>query len=212
MTEEKAEDWLTPAESLAILEPHFGPAARTYVADKLKEGAVRCRAEKRWESEEREMNVILKTMQDAEITVNVDIRPALWRSSRFWSADLDLWRWDLNRFVLTQSKKPVEKTILLGLTFAADDIRKLLPPEGKPKQAKGPGGAPKKLDAWTAFWHVVVGLASSEKIRPNGFPSQAALRKEILDELGDGVLSDETIKPEVRQIWKKFMRLPGEMD
>lgn len=205
MTVQATEEWLTPLEALALVEPHHGAAAKVYLADKLKDGFIRCRATQMWESDRSTVNMAWKNRDKDEIEEDVEVEARVWRSSRFWSEDLDLWRWDDNRFLITERKRPPNRIFLAGLSFAAEDIHNLILDIRHTRAQRGPGGAPKRIDGWTAFWHVVVGLARNDKVQPGRYASQAEFRREILDELGPNGLKEDTIKPEVRRIWKKFM-------
>ena len=212
MTVQATEEWLTPLEALALVEPHHGAAAKVYLADKLKDGFIRCRATQMWESDRSTVNMAWKNRDKDEIEEDVEVEARVWRSSRFWSEDLDLWRWDDNRFLITERKRPPNRIFLAGLSFAAEDVRQLVKGGQAVGARKGRGGRPKQMDAWTAFWHVVVSLARQNRLEPGRFASQSALREEILLELGPRGLKDETIKPEVRRLWDKFMVLPAETD
>lgn len=205
-----AEEWLSPMDALAIVEPHHGATAKSYIADKLKDGFIRCRASEMWESDRSTVSMAWKNRDKDEIEYDVEVEARVWRSSRFWSEDLDLWRWEDNRFLITERKRPPNRIFLTGLSFAAEDVRNLVKGDAQAGARKGVGGRPKQIDAWTAFWHVVVELARENRLQPGQFASQAALREEILLELGPRGLKDDTIKPEVRRLWDKFMTLPSQ--
>ena len=87
-----------------------------------------------------------------------------------------------------------------GVKFAVSDINRILQ-----RRTASKGGAPGKIIEWTSFWHEVIALSQSQRLNESQFPTQASLRKELLEQINEG-LSEKTIKPIVRQIYEKFVK------
>lgn len=70
---------------------------------------------------------------------------------------------------------------------------------------KGVGGAPKRQDAWDAFWMAVVDLAVDERLTASHFSTQKELTDELLEMIGEA-LTERTIKAKVSQVYKRWVR------
>ncbi|RDE05582.1 hypothetical protein [Sphingomonas aracearum] len=62
-------------------------------------------------------------------------------------------------------------------------------------------GRPRDNDAWFRFWCTVVSIAQDDRLNAREQRSQANLRRNIMDRMGDNPMSEETMKPVVRDLW-----------
>lgn len=200
-----ASEWMPASEALQLLKNHFGGpvATKVMLADLLRDGYLSCRAGKVWESSEPSITLAWKNRTDADFETDTNVSPHTWQSSRFWADDIDQWRWPKNRFVITKSKRPADRTIIEGVTLKTQEVHGLLAGLNMgPEKSKG--GRPKKAEEWLQFWFAVIRLAQDNRLNAGEFRSQEALRAELIDRMPAGNLSDDSIKVPVRRIWSEF--------
>jgi hypothetical protein len=195
-------EWVTAPEALNLFEALFldRVAAKSTFADYLRDGQLRARAGRVFESKERKIGAAWKATSDDEPDeVSVSLEPVTWRRSKDWSGDQEDWRWPFGKFSITTSTAPFRRTLIQDVEFFREDVDRILR-----KRVKSAGGAPKRDEDWTRFWHAVIQIAKAGRLTKSSFQSQTELRGEILFEIED-VLKEPSIKPYVSQIWKKFM-------
>ena len=92
----------------------------------------------------------------------------------------------------------------IGLAFDRQQLDKLVPPDACTSISNQPGlrpGSPGKVAEWHRFWLAAMNLLNEGKIE--AFKTQRELRDHLL---ASADLSEEAIKPHVRQIWNSFRR------
>jgi hypothetical protein len=105
--------------------------------------------------------------------------------------------------LLRLNEHPHREIRVVGLTIAESGLAEIVPGLSAPI-VPGAGGAPKKIDDWTALWLALVEIAHEGRLNTTSFQNQAALRAELLLMVGDG-LSDRTIKPVISQVWRRLV-------
>lgn len=138
-------EWISAHAALKMLYPHHGGyyITKLMLAELLKDGELDARVGESWDSKRSTLTTAWGKQDRLNLHTDLDLTHKDWGVSRFWSDDLDNWRWKDNRFVLTQSKSPALRTFLVDVTFRASQISALIP-----SNRKGIGG--RKIDA--AAW------------------------------------------------------------
>lgn len=202
MSEEKR--WTPARAAVAQIKASFGGddwAAQSVIAKRLRDGVLTACADR----------IVSDRFGEASELAGepVQVPDWVWTKSQRWQEDQQGWLWLTGDFTVSNGDEFMgQKYRLFGLHFDADQIDQLAPP-GASVQAvqsdrKGVGGAPKKTEAWDAFWFAVVAIARDQRLTTSQFRSQVELREELLLSINN-TLSDDSIKPVVSQIWRKFV-------
>lgn len=208
-------DWLSASDALNKIVTHRRDQylVKHMLADLLKDGVVRARADRMWTSSKPTLNAAWRARASASAEHDVLLSPLIWQRSRFWLDDLELWRWTRNRFVVTAGLTPPERIILEGVRLRNADLEKVLdtfPSMSTAERART--GRPIKRDKWDMFWMGVVDIAHNQELNLGNFNSQEALRRHLLEGALESEdpdrphLSEESIKPLVRDIWYRFVQ------
>ena len=196
-------DWISASDALKKYERLLGgrAAAKETLAEHLRDGNLRAIAEQKWVSVEPTIKKAWKNEAErAEAENAVELKPALFRSSKRWLTDKADWRWPFDKASITFRTKPMKRHMLAGMKFASADLIKIT---GAPDPRSG--GSPGKKEQWVTFWHGMIDLAQVGRLNHANFPTQRKLRDELLE--GYGVdLSDKSITPATRQIWMKHCK------
>jgi hypothetical protein len=204
-------DWYTPAQALKVLEPKFGAATKSFIADKLNDGFLRAEAALAWDSTNSDIGTawgdrdeIIKT-DEADVQRDVVLEKEFWRDSCQWLVDVQLWRWPEGRFVITRRLKPALRTIFEGLRFSREDI------DGYLIANKRGGGRPPKYGAWAELVKAIVDIDRSTGIDRQKFSKLADFEKRVLDHVGrlninsGDRLDDDTMKRCIAMVWGKLI-------
>lgn len=187
-------------------------SAKQRLADLLKDGRISARAERQWLSKKPSLTDAWRSRSKAKFDTDVAVTRLAWGRSRFWSDDLDMWRWSRNRFVLTAG--PAERLILEGVRLNQRDVELefplATPSEAAPSTRRvGAGGRPPKRDEWHEFWLAVLKRSQNGELSTGFFRTQdallEALHADITKANGTYLLSEATIKPQVRRIWAEYV-------
>ena len=157
-------DWIAASEALEHLYWHHGGWVGTkfLLAELLKDGKLQARAARLWTSDAPSIDLAWKSRGDAEAKENVEVAPSVWRRSQYWLEDVINWRWPDNRFLLTRTKKPAERTFVEGVTFRTAQVAELLPA----KSRKGIGGRSIRAPDWEKIGVALVTMAHQGVFRP----------------------------------------------
>lgn len=118
----------------------------------------------------------------------------------FWN-DISAEDWNFGNFTSLRFGQP---EVALGVRFAKEDVDQIhRPAQPTSTQLRGIGGAPPNIVGWTSFCHAIVKISQNDRLNHACFPTQKALRDEVLYEIGDD-LKESTIKSAVASIWKKW--------
>lgn len=242
-------EWIEPLDAVHWLAARMGSdvAAKTAIAERLRDGAVDCSHV--WMSEGPDIGPVSDSRPKFPVPSSGETRSprvtpirdgknpsktgnAFWLYSDNWDADLKRWNWSTGLFVVSRNdistlsvdgipkeelKSEVRsRMIAAGVRFDRKDIEKIGYPESRldapteiqsetsQPNRKGVGGAPPKVEHWTAFWQAIIQISQDGRLNKSSFQSRTELRQEILEMINHG-LSDTSIKPHVRQIWKRFI-------
>lgn len=166
-------EWLEPMQALTTLKPSFESVrAKALIADWLRDGFVRAKAQKVWISNEPTLGRAWKNRAAAIPEADVLIDPKTWEISPYWAEDRERWKWRTGRFVVTRRKKPAHRTILVGVTFAAPDILSMLRDGIKPQTIGKKVGRKPNYIGWAKF-----GLALVHLERTNGLNQSNLINK-----------------------------------
>lgn len=196
-------DWISASDALNRYERLLGgrAAAKETLAEHLRDGNLRAIADQKWVSLEPTIKKAWRNESErAEAERNVALQPVLFRSSKRWLTDKSDWRWPFDKASITFRTKPVKRHMFAGLKFASADLVNIA---GAPDPRSG--GSPGKKEQWVTFWHGMIDLAQAGRLNYSSFPTQAALRKELLESYGID-LSEKSITPATRQIWMKHCK------
>ena len=204
------QQWVTAKAALQKLAVAYGSrvAAKAELADLLRDGLITARASSSWQSNEELLSKAWR-LPNPVIAELPNIEASTWRQSKWWLEDQSQWRWTNGDFFVTRQKAPFRRTMLKRVQFLLSDIEELAS-SGPELPAKGPGGAPKRRDAWDLMWMELVGIARAGRLTKSQLRTQKELREELLPfvDIGDGGLGDEAIKPVIRQVWHRFIEKP----
>jgi hypothetical protein len=203
-TDFDADEWYSPMESLALLEPHYGAMTKSFIGDKLKDGLVRAHADEVWDSDEPTLTDAWRNRKNAEIERDVMLDRMVWTGSRHWQFDLDQWRWPTNRFVVTRQMSPADRTIALGVKFFSKDIDKLIP------EKSNKGGPKPKYEAWAAICNALLKIEREKPIKKSNYNSMADFQRSVLNKIYEGessnkkstTLTDDVIKESLVFVWR----------
>jgi hypothetical protein len=209
MSEENDSDWIPASEALELLKDHFSGSVATkqMLADRLRDGHLRARADRIWNTYE---TVLAKAWRsdpddDAKSLVDVEIPTLIWRKSKRWRLDQENWRWPVNKFHVTCKVNPVERKMISGIRFYASDVQEFLKEVGAvADQKKRGGGRRPEEEAWTALTIALIQLERDGRLNSSCFDSQVDLRNELLELIGDAV-KEGTIIKRIRAVWKHFV-------
>lgn len=150
-------DWIAASEALELLYPHHGGwlGTKVLLAELLKDGKLQAHAAKLWKSNAPSISSAWKGRADAEADHEIEVDKSVWGSSRYWLEDLTNWRWPDDRFVLTRTKKPAERTFVEGVEFDRGQVLELLPQ----KSRKGIGGRNIRATDWKKIGVALVTMA-----------------------------------------------------
>lgn len=162
MYKAKSSEWIPANDAVALISPHHGGdrASKLILADMLKDGRLDARAGEIWDSRGGSVEQAWTRAKRIDLEIDIEVPSWKWRTSLFWSEDLDLWRWPENRFVLTRSRKPSLLTFVVNVQFRYSQIKSLLPP-GREKI----GGAPMNVENWAKVAVIIIGLAEKGYFR-----------------------------------------------
>lgn len=210
-TQGEAEQWVSAKKALQLLTGTYNGrvAAKAELADLLRDGLVRARATRAWQSSEENISRAWKRPPETPVEENVELAPAVWRRSKWWTEDQGQWRWTNGDFIITRSKEPFKRIMLKRVQFYASDLAKLQNVDAG-EFAKGPGGARKRREAWDVMWMELVGIAQAGRLKKSQLESQKNLRAELLPHLDskEGGLGEDSITPVIRQVWHRFVEKP----
>ena len=201
-------EWETANSSLLRFEALYldRVGAKSTLADCLRDGVLRARAEVVFESRERKIDAAWAALADDEDDDDdeaepgpIAIPPQTWRRSKDWRGDQVDWRWPYNNFSVTTTATPFRRQLLKTVEFFREDVDRIVR-----KRRLAAGGAPKRDQDWTLFWHNLIDIAKSDRMTSASFQSQAELNEEILEAIGYA-LDAETIKKPLAQVWWKFV-------
>lgn len=201
------QEWYSPMEALKVVERHHGALAKGLIADKLRDGLLRARAEQVWESDHPTLNAAWRDRNNADIDVETDVEigRAFWRASRHWAFDLESWRWPDNRFVVTRRKKPADRTIIVGLKLWSEDVHNIAKP---PRE---PGGRKANFEGWANLFDQILMIERTHNLSKSKFPKQVDFQNHILNIFRDlqvpnaARLDDDTLKRAAAAIWKQII-------
>lgn len=150
-------EWIPASEALELLYPHHGGwlGTKSLLAELLKDGKIQARAARIWSSDAPSISSAWKSRADAEADEDVEVPRSVWGTSRYWSEDVTNWRWPDNRFVLTRTKKPAERTFVEGVEFYRAHVLALLPQRSR----KGVGGRSIRATDWEKVGVALVTMA-----------------------------------------------------
>lgn len=176
------DQWYTIDEAEAIVVGKLGPDAQRYIAEGLKDGRIRAKADRQWVSNEINLNVAWRKRAEHEgdMLLDAEVRPAIWRQSTNWPRDLARWRWSQNRFVITRRMRtsakgtPPDRTIIVGLYLLKQDVQKLCD-RGK----KNNGGGIVRYEKWAYLIHQFIDLERKGRITHESYPSKNHLIEAI---------------------------------
>lgn len=108
---------------------------------------------------------------------------------------------------------------VIDAEFRLDDIADLIEAYSvaSPASSRGPvggeekdkGGKKPELHRWQVFYFAAIELAKEGRLSKDHFPSQASLREELLEMMGPGAFSEDHVKAQTAQIYKKFIGDPA---
>lgn len=206
-------EWLAASDALAMTEATGKDLvqAQQLLAELLKEGRLRAHVDRLWATDEADPNDSWKNRHEVEAEENIIVSTTLWRDSRFWQADRDLWRWSKNRFLITESLDPVDRTILEGVKICVADLEVCLGIKRSELTQPLKVVTPRKLHEWDRFWMAVVDLAMKGDLAPGRWANQDELIEELLELVGRHpktakfLLGPDSIRPRVSGIWKQHI-------
>lgn len=70
--------------------------------------------------------------------------------------------------------------------------------------SKARGGRPLNLEAWNAFWFVILEMAMNGRLNSSVFSTEASFQKAVYDETGKSI-SEKSIKSTISQIYRKLV-------
>lgn len=207
--------WYLPMQALDVLEPRYGAGTKTLIADKLRDGRIRARADRVWDTFESSQYVAWRKREeglanpDAQVACDVDVETTIWEQSRFWNSDIETWRWPAGRFVITRRKSPPDRTIIEGLRLFKKDIDDLNKPPSKR------GGKKPNYPGYANLFCAVLELERAKKLTRTEFPSKKSLETTILETMASvqvsygNLLDEETTKQIVNAIWDRVVAHEG---
>lgn len=203
-------EWISASEALDLVETRLGgrAPAKDTLAEMLRDGKIRARASEVWGSGISDINTIWEcpnedpAAHDPEEEIQSDFRQSVQ-----WADDVDSWRWPDSFFMVTISRRPKECLYYKDVTFFRDNVNSAGIFDKIAPATTVKGGRRPDLQRWEEFWMEVVQIARDGNLVPGQVSSQAMLRDELLAAMGDGGLSEESIKEPVRRIWKRFCEL-----
>lgn len=199
-------DWenaISAMEAVAMIEPRFGAlAAKSEIADRMRDGLLEVFARKAWDSTELDIAAAWRKLPDEDdpddaVEFDIAVRPFVWRQSKQWLVDVSNWRWPSGRFSTVQRRSPALRYMFEDVHFLrseieelrdavaipADRLRRLsrdeegVPNSGKSEKSKvGPRLRDK---AWAAVILEVVELHNAGKLTTDDFPLRADLTKHL---------------------------------
>ncbi|GAA0439533.1 MULTISPECIES: hypothetical protein [Sphingomonas] len=145
-----------------------GPVhAREIIALSLREGTIRARAAKRWESSEETLHAAWKTEPETEtplrqirITKEHKVPRAVWRKSVCWHDDVAGWDFRTGRLYVTTSLHPTRRILMRRVRLNSADVKKVMVP-GSLSLGAGSFSNLKSLEQWRIFWHELFLLATN---------------------------------------------------
>lgn len=204
-----SEDWISAGDALDLVEARLGgrSLAKETLAEMLRDGKLRARAAEAWGSNTSDILAIWEG--DPQNAVEHDPEEEIqndFQQSVRWADDIDSWRWPDSFFMVTVSQRPKECLYYRDVTFLRSDLLNLGASEPK-AQTSARGGRRADLQRWEAFWFEVIQIARDGNLVPGRIKSQAELREDLLDAMGENGLKEDSIKEPVRRIWKRFCEL-----
>jgi hypothetical protein len=159
-----APEWIPASEALELLYRDNGGwlGNKFLLAERLKDGKLQARAARLWTSDAPSINSAWKSRADAEAEENVQVETSVWRGSRYWLEDVIDWRWPDNRFLITRTKKPAERTFVEGVEFDSAQVAELLPA----KSRKNIGGRNIRAPDWEKIGVALVNMANQGVFLP----------------------------------------------
>lgn len=205
------EAWYSATKALELLEPFHGALTKAYIADKLRDGMMRSRASQMWQSDHPTLTEAWRDRDNADVEEDVDVSRSMWKSSRHWDFDTSMWSWPEERFLITRSMDPSDRTIISGLYLNSSDVDQLALQKIDKRYIRR-----RKKDEWELFWMSMLELSQNKKLNVGTFGSQASLLEEIQAMMNPNLkadskplLSDESLEPFIAMIWTRFIGPKG---
>ena len=206
-------DWCTPVEALEVLESRHGADTKILIADKLRDGRIRAHADLVWHSFAPSLDQAWREREEgledpeAEAVRNSLVDVSVWERSRYWSSDVELWRWGANRFVVTRRKNPADRTIIEGLRVFKKDVLDLAKPPSK-RSGKKPN-----YPGYANLFCALLELERAQKLNVDTYPTKTGLQTFIINRMAEVEsskknLDDETMKQIAGAAWDRVVK-PG---
>lgn len=129
MTEQAANaegEWISAddASKLAIERSEDIVTFQSSVAQLLRHGLLKARAEAVWIEKEPVLSKAWKNISSAEnIERNILVPVNYWRSDIRASEDRERWRWPVNKFAYTINENPFRRRMIAGVEFCLSDLK-----------------------------------------------------------------------------------------
>lgn len=175
--------------------------AKETLAEMLRDGKLRARAAEAWGADTSDIlgNWEGNAEHDPEEEIQSDFQQSVQ-----WADDIDSWRWPDSFFMVTVSRRPLECLYYRDVTFLRSDLANIGASEPTPRAFVAKGGRRTDLHRWENFWFAVIQTALDGNLIPGHFESQARLREELIDAVGEDGLKEDSLKAPVRRIWYRF--------
>ena len=121
-------------DALSLLEPHMGGsfAAKTEIADRMRDGRLSVYARRAWDSQKLDVRAAWKEMPDEadperDFLSDFEVGSHVFQRSRSWTLDQASWRWPSGRFsTLIRRQQPALRYMLEDVHFDPDEIDALV--------------------------------------------------------------------------------------
>ena len=175
--------WISASEALEMLQPFFGGrrATKEMLADLLRDGKLRARAERKWRSKQSGARFKVPHKDSFEIECGLQIPPKLWRLSRQWSADQERWRWPRGDFLISCGAARTEYVFLKDVHFNREEVfaSHRRGKEFTESLKKRGGGVKTPADKWAIITEAVLRLERTGRLTKNEFGTAESLAHEI---------------------------------
>ena len=210
MVQDLSAEWYEPESVIAEFERNYGGDARTLIVDNLRDGKIRCRAERSWKTDDKHYREAWAAREAhlEKASIDIDIPIGDWRKGDDLYRDARNWIWAEGRFFVNQWISGKNQLVFyIGVKFYGDDIRTLL------SNAKNRGGRKPRYDQWGYLCCALIEMDRNNGLNLEEFPSKAKLMSGVLDvirnELGqDHPLSVESLEPALTPVFDRFCRKP----
>ncbi len=181
------DDWLSANEAVRILtgQGQNPVDVKEMLADYLRDGLLKARAEAVWTTSELNLGKAWKTDEIAEdVRRDSPVPLQEWRTDKRAKADRDRWRWPYDKFFYTITSKPLKRRMFKGVRFSISDLAKLQP---KAFLGVAPRTRGRKVDVARRDrgWLTVLELALGDRFHRGFFKDQNDLEQEMQNLLQD---------------------------